>query len=339
MTEADGLMNAIVRYSPLPAADPRSLVDARVARPVPTGHDVLVEVEAVSVNPADVQMRAHGHATPKGRILGYDGAGTVTGTGPEVTLFQPGDQVWWAGQIDRPGSNADFQLIDERITGRKPRTLDWAQAAAMPLTTITAWEGLFDRLQLSGQTEGSLLVVGATGGVGSMILQLAKALLPGVTTIATSSTPAGDTWVRSLGADIVVDYTREPAAQLEKAAPAGVDWVFTSHSQGQIELYAHIVKPFGHIVAIDNPQGLDLMPLKAKSVAWHWELMFTRPQLRTPDMVGQHTLLGTAADLVDAGRLQSTLTRRLNGLDAANLREAHAAVETGRTIGKLVVAR
>ncbi len=339
MAEAVNLMSAVVRYGPLPVTDERCLVDAQVPRPLPTGHDILVKVEAVSVNPADVQARGHGRLTPNGRILGYDGAGTVIDTGLDVTLFRPGDQVWWAGQIDRPGSNADFQLVDERITGRKPRTLDWAQAAAMPLTTITAWESLFDRLQLTGDSEGTLLVVGATGGVGSMILQIAETLLPGVTTVATSSSAGGDAWVRSLGADAVVDYGQDMAAQLTKATPAGVDWIFTSHSRGQIELYARVLKPFGHVVAIDNEQGQDLMPLKAKSIAWHWELMFTRPMLRTPDMTGQHTLLNAAAGLVDAGRLQSTLTRQLDGFSAATLREAHAAVETGRTIGKVVVAR
>ncbi len=339
MTETDGLMNAVVRYRPLPAADPRSLVDAREPRPTATGHDVLVKVEAVSVNPADVQSRGHGRPTPKGRILGYDGAGTVIDTGPDVTLFRPGDEVWWAGQIDRPGSNADFQLVDERITGRKPDTLDWAQAAAMPLTTITAWEALFDRLQLTGQSCGTLLVVGATGGVGSMVVQIAETLLPGVTTIATSSTPDGDRWVRSLGADAIVNYSQDLAEQVRHAAPAGVDWIFTSHSRGQIDLYAHVLKPFGHIVAIDDVQGQDLLPLKAKSIAWHWELMFTRPQQHTPDMIGQHNLLDAAAGLVDAGRLRSTLTQQLTGFDAVTLRHAHAAVETGGTIGKVVVVR
>jgi NADPH:quinone reductase len=330
------LMNAIVRYEPLPATDPRSLVDAQIPKPVAAGHDVLVRVEAVSVNPADVKARSGGQPTPEGRVLGYDGAGTVVESGPDVTLFKPGDQVWWAGQMDRPGSDADFELVDERIVGRKPDTLDWAQAAAMPLTTITAWETLFDRLRLNEKSQGALYVAGATGGVGSMVLQLAKALLPQVTTLATSSTPDGDTWVRSLGADAIVNYRGDLAAQLPDAS---VDWIFTSHSRGQVELYARVLKPFGHIVAIDDEHGQDLYPLKPKSIAWHWELMFTRPQLRTPDMIGQHELLNAVADLVDAGRVRSTLTERMTGFDAATLRRAHAAVETGATIGKVVVTR
>ncbi len=339
MTETADLMNAVVRYSPLPPADPRSLVDVQVPRPVPGGHDVLVRVEAVSVNPADVQSRAHGRPTPQGRILGYDGAGRVVGVGPEVTLFRPGDDVWWAGQINRPGSNADYQLVDERIVGRKPDTLDWAQAAALPLTTITAWESLFDRLGLHEGSHGTLLVAGATGGVGSMVLQLAQTLLPSVTTVATSSSAEGDQWVRSLGAEATVNYRDDMAARLKDIAPAGLDWVFTSHSRGQIELYAQVIKPFGHIVAIDDVRGQDHLPLKAKSIAWHWELMFTRPVQHTPDMIGQHRLLSAVADLVDAGRLRSTLTRRLTGFDAATLRQAHAAVETGTTIGKIAVTR
>jgi zinc-binding alcohol dehydrogenase family protein len=339
MTDTADRMNAVVRYEPLPATDPRSLVDVQVPRPVATGHDVLIQVEAVSVNPADVKSRANDRPTPEGRILGYDGAGTVVEVGPEVTLFGPGDEVWWAGQIDRPGSDADFQLVDERIVGRKPETLDWAEAAAMPLTTITAWESLFDRLRLNERSRGTLLVAGATGGVGSMILQLAEILLPGATTIATSSNADGDEWVRSLGADAVVNYRDDMAAQLKQDAPEGVDWIFTSHSRGQIGVYAEVLKPFGHIVAIDDEQGQDLFPLKAKSITWHWELMFTRPVLHTPDMIGQHALLDVVADLVDDGHVRTTLTRKFTGFDAATLREAHAAVEKGDTLGKVVVAR
>jgi NADPH:quinone reductase len=168
-----------------------------------------------------------------------------------------------------------------------------------------------------------------------MILQLARELLPVVTTIATSSSPDGDQWVRSLGANAIVNYRADLAAQLKEP----VDWIFTSHSRGQIDLYAQILKPFGHIVAIDDERGQDLLPLKTKSIAWHWELMFTRPTLRTPDMIGQHTLLNTVADLVDDGRITSTRTQQLTGFNAANLRQAHTAVETGRTIGKVVVSR
>lgn len=339
MTSTDDLMNAIVRYEPLPSSDPKSLVDAQIPRPVPAGHDVLVKVEAVSVNPVDVKSRALGRPTPHGRVLGYDGAGTIVGAGPEVSLFRPGDRVWWAGQISRPGSNADFQLVDERIVGRKPDTLDWAQAAAMPLTTITAWETLFDRLRLTEHSNGTILVAGATGGVGSMILQLAKSLLPAVKTIATSSSADGDQWVRSLGADAIVNHREDMAAQVNDIEPAGVDWIFTAHSRGQIELYGRLLKPFGHIVAIDDEPGQDLLPLKSKSIAWHWELMFTRPEQRTPDMIGQHTLLDAVARLVDEGRVRSTRRRQLDGFNAATLREAHAAVEAGDTVGKVVVAR
>lgn len=260
-------MHAVVCGEVGPGASGAELVDAMLPVPTTGVRDVLIRVEAVSVNPVDVKVRASATAHTAGRVLGYDGAGTVVAVGEEVTLHAVGDEVWWAGQIDRPGSNAEYQCVDERIVGRKPATLSWIEAAAMPLTTITAWETLFDRLTLTADSSGVLLVVGATGGVGSMILQLAEHLLPKVTTVATSSTPEGDAWVRSLGADAVVNHHGDVAAQLGVIAPNGVDWIFTAHSRGQIDLYAGVLTPFGHIVAIDDERGQDLSPLKDKSIA------------------------------------------------------------------------
>lgn len=319
----------------LPASDPAALDAREVDVPEVGPHDLLVEVEAVSVNPVDVKVRA-GAPAHGFRVLGFDAAGVVRAVGPAVTLFAPGDEVFYAGSIDRPGTNQRLHAVDERIVGRKPRTLDFADAAALPLAAITAWESLFDRLGLTADSTGTLLVVGATGGVGSAMLQLAEALLPHVTVIATASDDARADWVRDLGAEHVVDHRGDLVAQVLDIAPRGVEWLFTAHSEGQVETYAQIVAPFGHIVAIDDGPR-DVSPLKGSSIAWHWELMFTRPLQQTPDMVEQHRLLTTVADLVDAGRLRTTATTTLTPISAATLREAHMLVESGRTVGKVVV--
>ncbi|AXE38341.1 zinc-binding alcohol dehydrogenase family protein [Acidipropionibacterium virtanenii] len=319
----------------LPATDPDALVTHKIDAPEPGPHDLLVEVRAVSVNPVDVKQRVSAPADGFA-VLGYDAAGVVRETGAGVTLFAPGDEVFYAGTIDRPGTNQQLHVVDERIVGRKPRSLSFADAASLPLTSITAWETLFDRLRLTEDSRGTLLVVGATGGVGSAILQLAEALLPDVTVIATASNAERTAWVEGLGAERVVDHHQDLAAQVLEVAPGGVDWLFTAHSEGQIPLYAQIVRPFGHIVAIDDGSR-DIGPLKGRSIAWHWELMFTRPLQRTPDMVEQHRLLNQVADLVDAGRLRATTTTALTPISPETLREAHRLVESGRTMGKVVL--
>ncbi|MGP5496500.1 zinc-binding alcohol dehydrogenase family protein [Corynebacterium flavescens] len=297
-------------------------------------HDLRVEVAAVSVNPADVKV-AQGLESP--RILGFDAAGTVTEVGSAVTLFAPGDEVFYAGSIDRPGSNQRLHTVDERIVGPKPRILDFAAAASLPLTSITAWECLFDRLLLDAQSTGTLLVIGATGGVGSMLIQLAAALLPGVTVIATASDEKRAQWVRELGAAHTVNHHGDLSAQVKALAPEGVDWVFSAHSEGQLDLYAQLTRPFGHIVAIDDGPR-DVEPLKERSITWHWEFMFTRPLFRTPDMVAQHELLTHVATLVEAGSLHPTNTLTLNPISAANLDKAYAQVAAGHMLGKLVLA-
>ena len=319
----------------LPATSPEALIAREIAVPEPGPHDLLVEVEAVSVNPVDVKLRA---GAPSGgfKVLGFDAAGTVRAVGSEVTLFAPGDEVYYAGSIDRPGTNQRVHVVDERITGRKPQSLSFADAAAVPLTAITAWETLFDRLALTADSTGTLLVVGATGGVGSVMLQLAEALLPQATVIATASDDERAAWVRSLGAEHVVNHHDELAAQVLALAPGGVDWLFTAYSEGQIETYAELLRPFGQVVAIDDGPR-DVSPLKGKSITWHWELMFTRPLHQTPDMIEQHRLLNTVADLIDQGRLRTTATNALTPISAATLREAHQLVESGRTVGKVVV--
>lgn len=319
----------------LPATDPEALTAREVDVPALGPHDLLVEVEAVSVNPVDVKLRA-GAPADGFTVLGFDAAGTVREVGSAVTLFAPGDEVYYAGSIDRPGTNQRLHVVDERITGRKPQTLSFADAAALPLTAITAWETLFNRLALTEDSTGILLVIGATGGVGSIMLTLAEALLPNVTVIATASDDERGAWVQGLGAEHVVNHRDDLTAQVLAAAPDGVDWLFTAHSEGQIETYAQIVRPFGHIVAIDDGPR-DVFPLKGKSIAWHWELMFTRPLQQTPDMIEQHRLLNMVADLVDQGRIHTTATMTLTPISPEKLREAHAAVENGRTVGKVVV--
>jgi len=319
----------------LPTRDPSSLIE-EVVKIGPMGpHDLLVEVKAVSVNPVDVKVRA-GSPTSDLRVLGFDAAGTVLEVGTEVTLFAPGDDVFYAGSIARPGTNQQLHLVDERITGPKPSTLSFADAASMPLTAITAWESLFDRLALNSESVGALLVVGATGGVGSLIVQLARALMPGVKVIATASDEIRGDWVRDLGAHHFVNHRSDLAPQVLSLAPEGVDWIFTAHSAGQIATYATLLRPFGAIVAIDDGPR-DVAPLKAKSISWHWELMFTRSLQQTADMIEQHKLLHEIAGLVDAGTVQPTATEVLSPISAETLREAHRRVETGRTVGKVVL--
>lgn len=332
-------MHAIAVTRGLPIEDEHSLVDVELPEPQPGPHDVLVEVRAASVNPIDVKLRAGSPALPEPRVLGFDGAGVVRAVGEEATLFRPGDEVWWAGQLDRQGSDAELQLVDERIVGRKPTRLGFAQAAALPLTTITAWESLFDRLVLRADSEGALLVVGATGGVGSIMLQLVRELLPGVRTVATASTVENESWVRSLGASSVANHHGDLVADVLGAEPDGVEWVFSAHSAGRTTDYTRLLKPFGAVVAIDNAAQIELDAFKEKSLGWLWESMFTRSVRRTPDMVKQHELLEAVADLVDAGRITSTATTVLSGWDAGTFREGHRMVETGRTVGKIVLER
>ncbi|GIF66582.1 NADPH:quinone reductase [Asanoa ishikariensis] len=327
-------MRAVGYRRALPITDPESLVDADVPMPTPGPHDLLVRVEAVSVNPVDVKSRSGGD--PKGfRILGYDAAGVVTAVGQAVTRFGVGDEVYYAGQIDRPGSNAQFQAVNENIVGAKPASLDFADAAALPLTTITAWEMLFDHFGLSSTSTGTLLVVGGAGGVGSMVLQLARART-GLTLVATAGRGDSQRWAMEMGAHHVVDR-RNLVESVRAATPDGVDYLISPYSKGNIDAYAELMRPLGHIAATDEPEGLDLLPLKAKSVAWHWELMFTRPML-LPEDAYQHELLEETAKLVDAGTVRSTATTRLGPLDAATMRDAHARVESTAAIGKVVVS-
>ncbi|MCZ0727518.1 zinc-binding alcohol dehydrogenase family protein [Mycolicibacterium iranicum] len=314
-----------------------SLRDITVDIPDLRPRDVLVRVMAVSVNPADWKVQAGITPGSEPVILGYDAAGVVEAVGPGVSTLSVGDEVWYAGDLNRPGSYAQFQAVDERIVSRKPSSLSFAEAAALPLTTITAWESLFDRFELTRESAGDLLVLGAAGGVGSIMMQLAKALT-GVRVIGTASRDESRAWAQSMGADVVVNH-RHLREETLKVAPGGVDFLFSPYSAGNIDDYAVIVKPFGHITAIDEPEGLDLVALKTKSIAWHWELMFTRSMFETPDMIEQQRLLAATADLVDNGTLRTTVTKTIEDFSAAGLRQANREVKAGRMTGKIVVTR
>ncbi|MCG7596613.1 zinc-binding alcohol dehydrogenase family protein [Mycobacterium sp. PSTR-4-N] len=314
-----------------------SLRDITVPVPELRPRDVLVRVLAVSVNPVDVKQRAALESSSEPKILGYDAAGVVEAVGPQVSTLSVGDEVWYAGDITRAGSNAELQAVDERIVARKPASLSFADAAALPLTTITAWESLFDRFGLTADSTGDLLVLGAAGGVGSIMIQLAKALTQ-VRVIATASRDESREWARRMGADLIVNHHHLRDETLA-AVPGGVDYLFSPHSAGNIDDYEAIVTPFGHITAIDEPEGMELVGLKAKSIAWHWELMFTRAMFETPDMIEQQRLLARTADLVDQGVLRTTVTKTITDFSAAGLAEAHRDVESGRMTGKVVLTR
>lgn len=337
-------MRAVVFRKSLPIADPDALVDVDLPRPEPSGRDLLVKVEAVSVNPVDTKVRRGGDPAEGMRVLGYDAAGTVAAAGSEARLFKPGDAVFYAGARERPGSNAEYHLVDERIVGRKPSSLGFAEAAAVPLTAITAWELLFDRIGVKrGESADrrSLLVVGGAGGVGSMAIQIARKLT-GLTVIATASRPETQAWVRELGAQHVIDHSRPFAEQLKAVGVPAPEIVLaltgTAQNAGQI---AEVIAPEAHLGLIEGAAALkafDTGPLFTRSISIHLELMFTRAAFRTPSMIEQHRLLTEVADLIDRGILRTTLRQIVGPIDAAHLKQAHALVESGKSIGKVVLA-
>ncbi|MGF7172311.1 zinc-binding alcohol dehydrogenase family protein [Azospirillum doebereinerae] len=333
-------MKAIGYRKPLPVAEPEALIDTVLDTPVPTGRDLLVRVQAVSVNPVDTKLR--GNVAPAEgalRVLGFDAAGIVEAAGPDATLFRPGDAVFYAGSIDRPGTNSEFHLVDERIVGPKPANLSIAEAAALPLTAITAWEMLFDRLQLTrgGEDGRSLLIVGGAGGVGSMAIQLARKLTK-IRVIATASRPETAAWVRELGAHDVIDHHGSIADQIRALGLSGVEAIFSTNATDRhFPALVDIVAPQGRIGLIDDPAPIDVRLLKRKSVSLHWELMFTRPLFQTADLQAQHDLLAEVSRLVEDGTLRTTLTETLGRIDAATLRRAHALIESGQARGKIVL--
>jgi zinc-binding alcohol dehydrogenase family protein len=334
-------MKAIGYVQSLPPSDPKSLFDFDAPKPTPGPHDLLVAVRAVSVNPVDtkVRMRAQGtEAAPK--ILGYDCAGVVESVGSEVKHFKPGDEVFYAGAITRPGTNSEFHLVDWRIAAHKPRSLSMAEAAALPLTSITAWELLFDRLRVplgKPHRAGTLLVVGASGGVGSILVQLARRLT-GLTIIGTASRPESQQWVLKNGAHHVVDHSRKLSDEVRKLGIQHAEYIIgVTHTDEHFDEIVELIAPQGAFALIDDPALIDVRKFKTKSASWHWESMFTRSTFQTPDMIEQHRILEQISTLVDEGLIRTTLAQSAGRITAENLRKAHAAIETHKSIGKIVL--
>ena len=334
-------MNAVGYRKSLPIEDKNALIDFETAKPEPKGRDIRVAVKAISANPVDYKVRKRA-APPEGeyKILGFDAAGIVDAVGPDVSLFKPGDEVFYAGSIQRQGTNSEFHLVDERIVGSKPKTLSFAQAAALPLTSLTAWELLFDRL---GAVPGksldprTLLIVGGAGGVGSILTQLARRLT-GLTVVATATRPDSQKWCLELGAHAVVDHAKPLKEQIDKLKLPPVALVASltatdQHYKGIAELMA----PQGKYGLIDDPAEFNVAVFKGKAISIHWESMFTRSSFQTADMIAQHNLLNDVADLIDKGVLRTTLAQTFGIINADNLKRAHALLESGKSRGKIVL--
>jgi zinc-binding alcohol dehydrogenase family protein len=328
-------MKAVGYHAP---GDASALDDIERPHPHPEVHDLVVEVRAISVNPVDTKVLAR--AAPEGnepRVLGFDAAGVVRTVGPAVTLFRPGDEVFYAGALNRPGSNAEFQAVDERLVGRKPANLSFAEAAAMPLTSLTAWELLFDRLRATRDSQGTLLVINGAGGVGSVLIQLARQLT-GLTVVATASRPESIDWCRRIGAHHVIDHHQPLDEALNGVGIAQADYVASlTGSEQHLPAIAKLIAPQGHLALIDDPKTFDILPLKTKSVSVSWEFMFTRSMFQTPDMAQQHAALNEVAKLLEAGKLKTTLQQHFGQITAGNLCRAHELLSSGRSIGKVVL--
>ncbi|KAF2507024.1 zinc-binding alcohol dehydrogenase family protein [Flavobacterium zhairuonense] len=335
-------MKAIGFKTSLPIEEKESFIEFETVKPVPGAHDLLVKIDAISVNPVDFKIRQNSAKdtvleTPK--IIGWDAVGIVQAVGEKVTLFEVGDPVYYAGDITKQGSNAEFQLIDERIVGRKPKSLSIEEAAVIPLTTLTAWEILFDRIRISAEKDKgkSILIIGGAGGVGSIAIQLAKKIA-GLTVIATASRPETIDWCKKQGADYVVDH-KNLISTVREAGFEHVDFILDFvDTNAYWDIMTELIKPQGHIASItgsSNPIALN--SLKSKSVSFSWELMYTRSMFQTEDMIEQHHILNKVADLLDQGILKTTLNQILNGLTVENLKKAHQLLESGRTIGKIAI--
>lgn len=341
-------MKAIVFTQSLPIDQDNALFETEMRTPVAKGRDLLIKVHAISVNPIDSKIRLR--ALPEkgdAKILGYDAVGTVEAIGEDVTLFKVGDKVFYSGNAGRPGSNAEYQLVDERITGNAPKKIDHAEAAAMPLTAVTAYEILFDRLQVDYKSHynfgaPTILIVGAAGGVGSIMIQLAKVLSPEVTVIATASRPESQAWCKKMGADHVISHAEKDGGiqkQLKAIGVAQVSHIASlTHTSQHFDDYIEVIKPQGKICLIDDPATpLNIQALKMKSVSLHWELMFTRSSFETEDMIKQHHILNKVSELLDSEKILSTMTTHLGEITAENLIKAHKMIEGGNTIGKIVL--
>jgi zinc-binding alcohol dehydrogenase family protein len=338
-------MKAIGYTKSLPITNVASLTDIELPQPIATGRDLLIKIKAIAVNPADYKVRLHmAPAEGEHKVIGWDAVGEVVATGENASNFKPGDTVYYAGDITRQGCNAEYQLVDERLVGNKPKSLSDAEAAALPLTAITAYEILFEHLAIEQQSPDSkdvskeiILVVGAAGGVGSILVQLAKAIT-GATVIATASRSSSADWVKKLGADYVVDHTKPLQPQIEALGIGSVTHVASLNStDSYFASYTELLAPFGKIAMIDDPEALDITKLKMKSLSLHWEFMFARSMFNAADMEEQGKLLNRVADLIDQGYIQTTLGQHLGAINAENLRSAHQLLEAGSSIGKIVL--
>jgi zinc-binding alcohol dehydrogenase family protein len=335
-------MKAIGYRQSHPIDHPEALLDIDLPDPVASGHDILVEVKAVSVNPVDTKVRSGaGPLDGPYRVLGWDAAGVVRAVGEQASLFKPGDRVMYAGTLLRPGTNSELHLVDERIVGHLPRRLGFEEAAALPLTALTAWELLFDRLQVpqDPSVQGDvLLVVGAAGGVGSMMVQLARQLT-GLTVVGTASRPQTRQWAEALGAHHVIDHGAPLPQQLQQAGLGQVRYVASlTHTDQHLPQLVEALAPQGKLGIIDDPETFDVRLLKRKSISLHWEFMYTRSMFQTPDMIAQHRILERIGELVDAGVIRSTLAENFGTINAANLRRAHQLLESGKSRGKIVLS-
>jgi NADPH2:quinone reductase len=333
-------MKAVALTQYLPIENPNAFLDVTLETPSPQGHDILVGVKAVAVNPVDTKVRAPKDTVePSPRVIGYDASGVVEAVGPDVTLFKAGDAVYYAGDITRSGTNQEFHLVDERIVGHKPTSLSHAEAAALPLTTITAYEAFFDRLGIDrdGADKGqTILIIGAAGGVGSIGIQLAKQA--GLTVIATASRPETSAWVQDLGADHVISHGEDIVVQVRALGMHHVDHIAVFNDMRHWDAAVELIRPQGGIVSIDGTDSpMPMAGMKMKAASLHWEFMFARPMHKTPDMIEQHKLLSHVAKEIDAGRIRTTVSQVLTPINAANMREAHRLVETGKAKGKIVV--
>ncbi|WP_213807135.1 zinc-binding alcohol dehydrogenase family protein [Granulicella sp. dw_53] len=334
-------MKAVGYKTPSTIDSPESLLDIVIPEPVASGRDLLVEVKAISVNPVDTKERAN--SAPKGteyKVLGWDAAGIVKQVGSECSIFKPGDEVFYAGSIVRPGTNAELHLVDERIVGRKPKSLSFAEAAALPLTGLTAWELLFDRLEAkrgAAETPKNLLVIGGAGGVGSILLQLARQLT-NLTIIATASRPETRQWCLDLGAHHVIDHSKSIVDQLESAGIPRVEFIASlTGTETHYPALVEAIAPQGRLGVIDDPKVLDAVPLKRKAASLRWESMFTRSTFTTPDIAEQHRILDEISTMVDAKSIRTTLAHSFGPINAENLKKAHALIESGRSHGKVIL--
>jgi len=330
-------MKAIVYQDhQLPITDPKALYDIETEKPTPGARDILVQIKAISVNPIDTKIRRSSRPE-KPRILGWDAVGEVVAIGEKVSLFVPGDKVYYAGSLVRPGTNAEFHTVDERIVAKMPTACSDAQAAALPLTALTAWELLFDRLAVETEKSKTLLIIGAAGGVGSLLTQLASKLTQ-LRVIATASRPETVQWVKSLGADEVIDHSNSLVDECRKVGIEQVDYVASlTHTDSHYKDIIELLAPQGKLGLIDDPKTLDALPLKRKAISLHWELMFTRSLFETDDMIRQHEILTKVASLVDQGIIKTTLSEHYGAINAENLRKAHAMLESHKARGKIVL--